>query len=357
MIGLMAATGGSAGPALASATSTYTIPANFSKLPAAWHGYAPPATRAALAGRAKVSPAAVAAAPALVCSGAEAVYNGNSGLVIEVYASSTAAGGIVDQWGYDGTQTQHWCFFQLTSYQNFPVYEMVNNNSGLCLDIPSGNMVNGQHVQQWPCNGTVNQEWLFENFGNYDTLTSFHSPAGQTGYPFPYQLEVYGSSNLNGGAVDIWQNDNTTTQTWCPGTACKGTGSTGLCVDNASAGNQCSTDFTDPDLAGAAEISPSFEGIDSQWTYPNTNGSIGAIETFQGQCLQVNAAGNDTVRVAPCVNDAAERWINKNAGNGRIIFISVYDSTRCLSADYDDGILKIDPCQNGTTWWQDWGTS
>jgi hypothetical protein len=50
LIGLMAAAGASAGPALASVTGMQPVPANFSKLPAAWHGYAPPATRAAVVG-------------------------------------------------------------------------------------------------------------------------------------------------------------------------------------------------------------------------------------------------------------------------------------------------------------------
>jgi hypothetical protein len=347
-IALVVATGASARPALASVTGSPTVPANFSKLPAAWHGYAPPVTRAAAVGK-----AAAADATAEVCTGAQALYNGNSGLVMEVYNSSTAAGGIVDQWTYNGTETQHWCFFQTGTDGQSPIYEIVNNNSGLCLDLPNDNQADGQHIQQWPCNATLSQMWLFTNYDTYDTLESYPLTVNAD-----YLLEVYNSSKGNGGEVDIWNSDFTAAQTWCPGAACIGAGSTTLlCVDNASENNRCILGGLNNNL-GDAQLTNEEDIITERFAYPDTEFATGVIQSYSGgSCLQLNADGGDTVRLAPCVNDAAEQWTNiYNATYDRTEFVSYYDPSLCLSADYDDGILKADPCSNNG-WYQAWGTS
>jgi hypothetical protein len=345
VIGLTA-TSASAEPARASVASPQTIPANFGKLPASWHGYAPPAGQRA-----------AASLTADVCSNSEAIFNGNSGLVLEVYESSTAAGGIVDQWAYNGTQTQHWCFTQVTTWNGDPVYEMINNNSGLCLDLPNDNLANGQHLQQWTCNGTESQEWLWINHDKFDSILPFTEANSNTGFGFV--MEVYSSSTGDGAEIDVWQSNFTMTQTWCPGQACMA-GTTRLCVDSTSEGNEC---ITDPGQQLAttsydALVTPGNWNAYSQWIYPSTLGTTGVIESFAGDCLQVNAAGGDTVRIATCVNDAAEMWTNDyDATNSRTTFISEYDPNLCLSADYADGIVKADSCANDISWYQEWGTS
>jgi Ricin-type beta-trefoil lectin domain-like len=341
-----AVTSASAEPARASAASPQTIPANFSKLPASWHGYAPPASQ-----RAAVS------LTANVCSNSEAIFNGNSGLVLEVYESSIANGGVVDQWAYNGTQTQHWCFSKVNTWNGNPVYEIINNNSGMCLDLPNDNLVNGQHLQQWTCVGDEQQEWMWMNHDKYDTIVPFTEANSNIGWD--YSMEVYNSSTGDGGEVDVWQNNFSLTQAWCPGQACTA-GTTRLCVDSTSAGNQC---IMDPGTASSttgydAQMTPVYWGAYSQWSYPNTLGTTGAIESFGGDCLQLNAAGGDTVRIAACVGDAAEMWINEYDGtNARTEFVSEYDPNLCLSADYADGIVKADSCANGVSWYQQWGTS
>lgn len=295
--------------------------------------------------------ASASARPALAsaCSSAEAIYNGNSGLVLEVYNSSTAPGGIVDQWAYNGTQTQHWCFLKEGTLQDGAAYyEVINNNSGLCLNIPNANEADGQQLEQWTCTGASSELWLWQNKGAYDILSSVE------GTPGNFAAEVYHSSTSNGGAVDVWQYDDTMTQTWCPGSACR-KGTTRLCVDSTSAGNQCIAEGgqgAEADLAA-----PGYEIPEEQWTYPNTNGATGYIESFGGACLQLDQAGGDVVLAASCVNDTAEKWTNiYDATNDRTVFVSVYDPNLCLSADYSGGIIKADACSNNG-WYQDWGTS
>jgi hypothetical protein len=154
-----------------------------------------------------------------VCSNSIPIFNQNSGKVLEVYNSATANGAEVDQWTYNGTQTQHWCLF-LIGQGNFSteIYEMVNSNSGKCLDLPNDNLANGQHLQQWTCNGKEQQQWLWSNDGSYDVIEPYVILNALHG--FPYVMEVYNSNTANGAEVDVWWGDETATQEWCPGKAC-----------------------------------------------------------------------------------------------------------------------------------------
>jgi hypothetical protein len=187
----------SAGPA-----SKAPVPANFSRVPASWHGYAPSAMT-----------------PGTYCSNSVAIFNKNSGKVLEVYNSATTNGAEVDQWSYNRTQTQHWCFFTLGYWNNStPIYEIINNNSGKCLDLTNDNLADGQHLQQWACNGKEQQQWLWSNYGSYDIIAPYTAANNHLGYL--YLMEVYKSSTANGAEVDIWTNDGTATQKWCPGRAC-----------------------------------------------------------------------------------------------------------------------------------------
>ena len=357
VIGLAAAGSASARPAFASAASGQTLPANFSRVPASWHGYAPPAAKSATNHAAKANGSAAADSSGGYCTGAETLYNGNSGLVMEVYDSSTAAGGIIDQWTFNATETQFWCFFLVSAPGNaLTIYEIVNNNSGMCLDLPGDNLFAGAHLQQWPCNGTEAQDWLWTNVDTYDTLAPY-TYANITSN-FSYLMEISSSDKSDGGQVDVWTNDFTVTQTWCPGTACIGAGTTtNLCVDNASENNMCILGGLNNNQ-GQAQLTNEEDIITENFAYPDTEFATTPIQSYSGgNCLQLNVAGGYTVRLAPCVNDAAEEWTNiYDSTYDRTEFVSYYDPSLCLSANYSQGILMADPCSNNG-WYQQWGTS
>lgn len=152
------------------------------------------------------------------CSSAEALFNRHSGKVMEVYHSATADGAEVDQWAYNGTATQHWIFCEVTTWQNNPVYTIKNSNSGKCLDVQHDVMGDGTYVQQWDCNGGAAQDWLWFNYGPYDTLAPYNTANSDVG--FLYVLEVNGANVNNGGVVDIWAGNAQANTEWCPGAAC-----------------------------------------------------------------------------------------------------------------------------------------
>lgn len=175
------------------------------KIPASWHNAAAPAS---------------GFASAAVCSNPNTLWNENSNLVMEVYNSSTANGAKVDQWSSNGTNTQKWCFFQEGTWSGSPYYEIVNQNSGKCLELNGGNpnTVDGGVVDQWTCEANHPNEWWWIGYNaspgpGEDFIVMTQKSTDEGG---DYVAEIYHSQKTRGARVDLWQIDNTATQQWCP---------------------------------------------------------------------------------------------------------------------------------------------
>ena len=93
---------------------------------------------------------------------AETWFNTNSQLALEVYHSSTSSGAAVDQFTWNNTSTQWW----LPIRNQDGYYQLVNTNSGMCMD--GGSAVPQASIIQWTCNGTYDQQWRFVFTGRYD---------------------------------------------------------------------------------------------------------------------------------------------------------------------------------------------
>ncbi len=50
-------------------------------------------------------------------------------------------------------------------------YEVVNQNSGSCVDDTSFGTANGTPAQQWSCGGGTNQQWQFRPAGAGSSMT------------------------------------------------------------------------------------------------------------------------------------------------------------------------------------------
>jgi hypothetical protein len=88
------------------------------------------------------------------------ILNKNSDLCLGVQGGSTAWGARVVQWACNGNPDQEWAYEFTGSYSNgWPVYNIVNKNSGLCLGVLGASYAEGAEVVQWGCNGNPDQEW------------------------------------------------------------------------------------------------------------------------------------------------------------------------------------------------------
>lgn len=135
------------------------------------------------------------------------IVNRNSGKCMEVYHSQLDDGANVDQYTCNWTDTQNWHFVQVGTSQNEPVDEIVNNNSGKCLEVYHSQTGNGANVDQWHCNGTATQHWVYHDPHTGIGIIFINMNSGLV-------LEVAHSSTANYGNVDQWILNYTDTQHW-----------------------------------------------------------------------------------------------------------------------------------------------
>jgi hypothetical protein len=102
--------------------------------------------------------------------------------------------------------------------------QIVGNQSGRCVDVPSSSTTNGTQVNLWDCNGGANQRWT---------------------YTSGKQLQVYGNKCLdasgrgtaNGTAAIIWDCNGQNNQQWNVNSDGSITSvQSGLCLDASAFG-------------------------------------------------------------------------------------------------------------------------
>jgi hypothetical protein len=84
-----------------------------------------------------------------------------------------------------------------------------NRNSGMCLGAQGGSMANGTPVIQWPCDGTLNQQWVWYSDPFTVPLTQIRNGANLSKC-----LGVLGGNPTNGTPLVIWDCDGSTNQLW-----------------------------------------------------------------------------------------------------------------------------------------------
>jgi hypothetical protein len=132
----------------------------------------------------------------------ERINNRNSGLALDVFEASTADGGNVVQWAWNGGANQKW---QVQDAGGGYV-RIVNSNSGKCLDVYQWSTANGGNVVQWTCGTGNNQQWQVQDAGGgFVRFVNRHS--GKC-------LDVNAYSMENGGNVQQWTCGSGTNQQW-----------------------------------------------------------------------------------------------------------------------------------------------
>ena len=124
-------------------------------------------------------------------------------------------------------------------------YEVVNTNSGDCVDDTNGSTSNGTAVQQWACSaGSANQEWQFQpTSGGYYQVVTRNAPSEAwdvTGGP---------SATGNGTLIQLWSATGGTNQQWLPTVQSDGT----YTFTARNSGNEC-LDVTNRSTANGTQL-------------------------------------------------------------------------------------------------------
>jgi len=89
------------------------------------------------------------------------VTNSKSSKCMGVSGASKTAGANVAQFTCDGTSNQIWLLTLVGGTATNPVLTFQNVNSNMCLGVDGASTANGAQLKQFPCDGTLNQEWRF----------------------------------------------------------------------------------------------------------------------------------------------------------------------------------------------------
>ncbi|MEV7279272.1 RICIN domain-containing protein [Streptomyces sp. NPDC093111] len=124
------------------------------------------------------------------------VINNTSGMCLDVGGGSGANGASVIQWACNGGNNQKWLLRD---------GQLVNAASGKCLDIPGGQGA-GARLVQWACNGGGNQHWraMGDNYGE----TYVNDATGGL------VLEIPGATTSAGAHASVWYYNGGQHQIW-----------------------------------------------------------------------------------------------------------------------------------------------
>jgi arabinogalactan endo-1,4-beta-galactosidase len=121
-----------------------------------------------------------------------ALANVNSGKCLDVWAWSTADGGVISQYSCTGGTNQRWTAEDMGS----GYVRLRSAHSGKCLDIASSSTADGTQLQQWACGSGQNQQFQMTDTGSGQyRLTPRHSGKA---------IDVANCSTADGAKVQQW---------------------------------------------------------------------------------------------------------------------------------------------------------
>jgi hypothetical protein len=102
------------------------------------------------------------------------LVNQGTGLLLDIQGQPTNNGGATIAVTDDGTASQRWRIVPLSGGD----YNLVNVGSGLLLDVPGGNTTAGTQLDEWNSNGGSNQQWgLVGQYSGAYTIVSTNGKA------------------------------------------------------------------------------------------------------------------------------------------------------------------------------------
>ncbi|HET9957066.1 MAG TPA: RICIN domain-containing protein, partial [Polyangiaceae bacterium] len=205
-----------------------------------------------------------------------------TGKCADIFNSSTADGGNLQQFTCNGTNAQRFQFINIAN----DIYEIRNVNSNKCLDVDNSGTADGTNIRQWTCNGSNAQRWAVQALGNGQYRLMPQTAANRC-------LDVSNSGTADGTNIQQWTCNGSAAQTLT------------LAFDNT----------------GAQPI-------------PNSTFRI-TTSTTSGQCLDIdNGGGGDGVNLHQweCNGSDAQRFRFRSLG-GNLYEVRASVSEKCLDVD------------------------
>ncbi|HET9169355.1 MAG TPA: RICIN domain-containing protein [Actinospica sp.] len=128
-------------------------------------------------------------------------------------------------------------------------YQVVNTNSGACVDDTGGSTANGTAVQQWACgSGNANQQWQFQ-----PTDSGYYKVVSHNSTSAAWDVTGGSGATASGTPIQLWAYGGGTNQQWKPTLQSNGT----YTFTARNSGTEC-LDVTNRSTANGTQL--------QQWT-------------------------------------------------------------------------------------------
>ncbi|WP_436494327.1 glycosyl hydrolase family 95 catalytic domain-containing protein [Actinokineospora sp. HUAS TT18] len=205
------------------------------------------------------------------------ISNPQSGRCAELAAGSSAPGTAIQLYDCNGTVAQNWTYQEST--------QAITGRDGICLDATGGSSADGTKLIAWTCSGSSNQRWTLNANG---TITGVGGKC----------VEAAGGGTANGTKLQLWTCNGTAAQKWAVPLV---NPQSSRCMD-AGATNGASV-----------QIANCAQGVAQRWTL---NGPTGSITGNGGRCLDASggsSADGTQVILWTCTGSANQKWtLNSN---------------------------------------------
>lgn len=139
-----------------------------------------------------------------------AILNANSSQVLDINQGSTASGANVIQWPYQNKNSQQWAVVADGTRNGTPIYQIVNINSGMVLDVFHAQKTDGIQVVQWANHNGTSQQWFVIPDGTRNSLPIYLIKNVNSGEV----LDVFHARKNAGTSVVQWSAHNGVSQQW-----------------------------------------------------------------------------------------------------------------------------------------------
>jgi hypothetical protein len=224
----------------------------------------------------------------------------------------------VQQYAWNGGANQRW-----RSRGPNSNFELVNVNSGKCLDVQGGGLGNNVNILQWQCNGGANQRW-------YAGYSMPGGPGGPgipppppppgIGPPGPRQftgmilnvgsrkcVDVYGDSRRPGANVQQYACNGGTNQKW----VFIAVGRNEYVIQSVNSGMVMEVAGGRRDNGGNVQQYTWNGGAKQRWRGRGPNNNFELVNVNSGKCLDVQGGGNvnnTNIIQYDCNGGSNQRW-------------------------------------------------
>ncbi len=261
------------------------------------------------------------------------ITNKNSGMVLDLDSGNTAAGTNIQQWTKQGGSAQEW---RIVAAENGYCKIVSMADEGKCIAVSEDSAEDGLNVELQPYTGADNQLWKLVQSGSHYGIVSKCS-GDKSG------LDVFDWSTENGGNINQWEFWGGDCQLWRIDAVHPMVNTGEYTIRNLNSG-----------LFLADDNGNAVQNAAQNWTFTRLDDGTYTVQAADGRALTVeNGSAEDgaNIHLAAYTGDNSQKFtLQCNKDGSYVLLTAVSGSTRCADVYEISLDAGANICQ-----WEYWG--